>query len=105
MNKYKQIQNRYRAIGLDKDNYTISKKEHMMVVFGVDIDEDIKGLELLNSDERKFVIEKGVYGLLNSGGLEWREKFIVNKVEKIGYKFKLWTEDGYSWLYPDGCIG
>lgn len=104
MNKYRQIENRYRAVGLDKKNYMVSDRNHVMVVFGLDIDEDIEGLDILSDEDRKFVIEKGIYALLNSGGLEGREQYIVTKVEKIELNFKLWTVSGFSWLYPDGSI-
>lgn len=105
MNTYRRIENRYIAIGLDKQCYRISEKNHYMIIFGVNIDEDIKGLDLLNSDDREFVIRKGIYGLVNSAGLENRERCIVTKVEKVKHRFKLWTSEGYSWLYPNGSIG
>ena len=105
MDKYTQIENRYRAIGLDKQSYQVSEKNHVMAIFGLDIDKDVKGLEVLSNDEKEFVIKKGIYELLNSGGLLGRQKFIVTKVEKFESKFKLWTLSGYSWLYPNGSIG
>lgn len=105
MDKYTQIQNRYRAIGLDKKSYQVSENNHVMAIFGLDIDKDVKGLDLLSSNDKEFVIKNGIYALLNSGGLLVREQFIVTKVEKIESKFKLWTLSGYSWLYSDGSIG
>ena len=105
MDLYRKIENRYRAIGLDKEGYRISNRIHLMAIFGVDIDEDIKGLDLLTDEEREFVINKGIYGLLNSGGLLGREEYVTTKFEKYDSKYKLWTDKGYSWLYMDGSIG
>ena len=106
MDLYRKIENRYRAIGLDKEGYRISNRIHLMAIFGVDIDEDIKGLDLLTDEEREFVKNKGIYGLLNRGGLEYRDEYLTIKVEKDEYnRYKLWTKTGYSWLYSDGSIG
>ena len=105
MSTYRKIQNRYIAIGLDKQHYRISEKQHFMIIFGVNIEQDIEGLNLLNSEDKEFVIENGIYELVNTSGLGNRERWVVTKVEKIENRFKLWTSEGYSWLYPDGCIG
>mgnify|MGYP001589767770 CR=1 FL=1 len=105
MDSYRKIENRYRAINLDKEGYNISEKIHLMAIFGVDIDSDIKGLDLLTDEERQFVVDKGIYGLINSGGLLGREEDVTTKVEKHESKYKLWTSKGYSWLYLDGSIG
>lgn len=106
MDSYRKTVNRYRAFGLDKKEYNISERVHLMAIFGVDIDEDIEGLNLLEDEEREFVKNKGIYGLLNRGGLEYRDEYLTIKVEKDEYnRYKLWTSSGYSLLYPDGSIG
>ena len=105
MDRYSQIQNKYIAIGLDKQSYMVSEKSHLMIIFGVNIDEDIEGLNLLSKNDKEFVIEKGIYALINNSGLGAKERCIVTKVEKIESRFKLWTSEGYSWLYQDGGIG
>ncbi len=106
MDLYRRTVNRYKAFGLEKKEYNISNKVHLMAIFGVDIDEDIEGLNLLDDKEKEFVKNKGIYGLLNRGGLLAREEYLTIKVEKDKHnRYKLWTKTGYSWLYPDGSIG
>ena len=106
MNLYRRTVNKYRALGLEKNEQNISNRVHLMAIFGIDIDEDIEGLNLLDDTEREFVKNKGIYGLLNRGGLLAREEYLTIKVEKDKYnRYKLWTNTGYSWLYPDGSIG
>lgn len=104
MNTYSKIENKYIAAGLDKEGYRLSTPHHLMLIYGYNI-EEVTDLYKLNEQDRKFVIDKGIFGLLNSGGLLNREEYLVNRVEKIGDKFKLYTENGYSWLYSNGTIG
>lgn len=64
-----------------------------MVIFGYNIDKDIKGIEKLNDED--IFVKKGIYSILNGIGLENREKYLVYKVEKEINKFKLCTKNEY----------
>ena len=83
----------------------IKSKEQFKLAFGIDVD-GIKGMDKLTEEERDFIAEKGIFDLVNSSGLEYKEELIVYKVEKLKTKlqYKLYTRRGYSLLYYDGDL-
>lgn len=100
---YIRLQNRYISAGVT-GKYRIDSTEQLLKIYGYDFKSEIEGLSKLTKEEQEFVIQ-GMFSLMNSSGLLYRESLLVTKVEKYGDRYKLHTSEGYSLLYRDGSIG
>lgn len=82
--------------------------QDLIDLFDYDITK-VKGFNELNETDKNIVIA-GIVKFINGGGLMYKHLKLVYKIEKkyvknYGYRFKLYTIEGFSYLYYDLSIG